>query len=352
MGIPDTPTAYPDGPPTGEWTLAEYWAWDQVSFAERHLRRSTLAQYKTAWLYWWGERLGGVRLCDLTMDQIQTTLDETLEERKVVPSTAKSNVSVLSAVLGRARLNRAIDRNPAERVRGPRMIPTKPTALTADELGLWLDAVLLPSGVGGFLWAGAMLAFAPVTGLRFGELRGLRWSNVELWDRPEGETAGTIHVVEQIDSGTRHTNWGPPKSAASYRHVPIPRFMVGVLDAQRERVKRQALRKGTRGWHEHGLVFPSRNGYALSGVTVFDARRRAAEMAGLDPIPTFNCLRHTYASRLVEGGMSPAQVAKLLGHHDEMLVVACYFDASPITHDAATAAVTAAIPKRTSYRGG
>lgn len=346
MGSPTLPTTYPGGDPAGDWTLAEYWAWDQEHFARRYLQRGTLAKYASSWRFWWGPALADVRLCDLTMAQIQGALDRAMDGREVVPSTAKSNVSILCAILGRARDNRAIDRNPAERVRTPRLQPTRPTALTPDELGRWLDTVLLPTGLGGFLWAGVLLAMAPLTGLRFGELRGLRWGNLDLWDRPEGDTGGMVHVVEQIDSTSRRTEWTPPKSASSYRHVPIPRSLVEVLEGHRERVRRQAARRGTRGWREHDLVFPSKKGYVIGVAHVFAARQKAGELAGLDPVPTFSCLRHTYATRLVEGGMSAAQVAKLLGHHDELLVTHYYFDPTPVTHDAAAAVLEGFVPGR------
>lgn len=335
----EIPTTYPEGDPAPTWTVAEFWAWDQEHFVRRHLKRTTLDQYRSSWRYWWGRALGHVRLGDLTMDMIQKTLDERVARRNPQPSTARSQLSVISAVLERARLNRAIDRNPAERIRGPRMLPTKPTALTPDELGRWLDAALLPSGRGGFVWAGVLLAVAPLTGLRMGELRGLRWANVDLWEQSEGETAGMIHVVEQIDGHMRKTEWAPPKSASSYRHVPIPAALVEVLRAHQERVERHALRQGTRKWRPHDLVFPSTLGNALSSVTMSNSRVRVARLAEIDPVPTFNCLRHTYASRLVEGGMSPAQVAKLLGHVDDQLVIRVYFDAGPVTHDAASAVV-------------
>lgn len=339
-----------DGQPDDGWTLAEWWEWDGYHHVGR-LKRSTQRQHEAAWRLWWREMLGGVPLRDLTMRAIQEALDVNLAAKDVMPSTVRTNLGQLCAVLERARLNRVIDRNPAEKIRGPRMVPSRPTALTPDELGRWLDSALLPCGLGGYIWTGPMLATAPLTGLRLGELRGLRWENVDLWDRPEGDVAGMIHVVEQIESAVRHTEWTEPKSAAGYRHVPIPAMLAEVLAAQRDRVDRQARRMGTRRWHRHGLVFPSVSGRTLTLDTVQKARIKIAELGGLDLVPTMNCLRHTYASRLVEGGMSPAQVAKLLGHADELLVVRCYFDAGPATHEAAAAAIAASLAGRRANRG-
>lgn len=338
-----------DGQPDGSWTLAEYWEWDEHYHMSR-LRASSQRQHEGAWRLWWRELLGDVPMRNLTMQMIHEALDHNLLTKDVAPSTTRTNLGQLASVLERARLNRVIDRNPAEKIRGPRMVPTRSNALTPDELWRWLDTALLPTGLGGYLWAGPLLATAPLTGLRLGEIRGLRWPNVQLWDPPGQLTAGTIKVVEQIESATRHTEWVPPKSASSYRLVPIPGMLADVLHAQRERVERQARRLGTRRWHDYDLVFPSISGRAFTLGTIQKAREKIAELAGIDPVPTMNCLRHTYASRLVEGGMSPPQVAKLLGHADELLVIRVYYDAGPVTHESAAAAITASIPKRRSYR--
>lgn len=185
------------------------------------------------------------------------------------------------------------------------------------------------------------MAAAPLTGLRLGELRGLRWENVDLWDAPDGDTAGMIHVTEQIDSATRTTEWTDPKSDSGVRDVPVTVDLAQALRAHRERQEKHALRRGSWRWPAHDLVFPSKNGLAIAQTSVIEARRRIADLAGLDPVPTMNCLRHTYATTLVESGMQPAQVSKLMGHADVAITIKFYFDPGPATHDSAAAAIAA-----------
>ena len=331
----------PDDWPDETWSVERYLEWDYAVHVEAVLRPATVRTYGQYMRNWWIPRIGSVVLGELTMVQIQTALDDVAAKRDLRASTLRSGLGNLSSALERARLNRIIDRNPAAKIRGPHLQPARPRGLTPDELGRWLDCALLPCGLGGFIWAGPMLATAPLTGLRMGELRGLRWENVDIWPEPEGDTAGMIRVVEQIDAFTRRTAWCAPKSVAGHRMVPITRHLAQVLEAHQARIEKHALRIGTRKWKNHDLVFPSIYGNAISLTAMSDGRKKIAELADIEPVPDFNCLRHTYASLLVDSGMPSATVAKLMGHADVGLTIRFYYDPTPKAYDGAAGAIQA-----------
>ena len=88
--------------------------------------------------------------------------------------------------------------------------------------------------------AAALLLTAALTGLRASELRGLRWSDVDL-------KAGELHVRQRAD---RYNAIGPPKSGSGTRTIPLAPELLAAL-----KVWQLACPKG-----EHGLVFPTATG--------------------------------------------------------------------------------------------
>jgi integrase len=152
----------------------------------------------------------------------------------------------------------------------------------------------------------AILMVAAFCGLRFSELRGLGWVDVDL-KRAE------LHVKQRAD---RYQKIGPPKSEAGERKIPIP---PGVLTALKE--WKLGCPRG-----ELGLVFPSATGKVQSHANIIrDILNPAIKAAGLvtpDGKPKYgmHSLRHFFASWLInrraDGGREmPLKSAQtLLGH--------------------------------------
>lgn len=325
----------PEVPPS-TCTVAEYLEYDLATHVA-HLKPTTAANYRRAFRLWWTPVIGSVRLDALTLSCVQDALDN--HRGNLAPSTVRMYAGLLSAAVSRAVLNRVIDRNPCVALAMPRMRPSTNKGLSQEETDRWIIAALAPAGRGGHFWYGPMLAIAPLTGLRNGELRGLRWDAVDIWPRPEGSTWGMLEVCEQIPHLSTVTEWDDPKSVASTREVPLDEDAARILNHHRQRVETFARRAGTRAWSEHRLVFPSRRGTVSATGAIAETRERVAALAMIDPTPTFHALRHTYASILVDAGMSPAQVAKLLGHSGVDLCIRQYYNPTPVAFDAAAAAM-------------
>jgi integrase len=135
----------------------------------------------------------------------------------------------------------------------------------------------------------AMVFVALRTGLRLGELRALRWADVDL--------KGARIVVRQAAWGNVIDS---PKSGKS-REVPLG----------------DAVRRALQG-HKHlrgDFVFCQEDGAMLTKGVCKHPLWRAAERAGLGRIG-WHVLRHTFASHLVMRGASMKQVQELLGHAD------------------------------------
>jgi integrase len=160
---------------------------------------------------------------------------------------------------------------------------------------------------------------AIATGLRRGELLGLRWPNVvhEKIETGEGpEDIYMIRVVEQLVYHHGKLYWDTPKTKTSTRDVPISKGLFNLLQAHKDKL--EWIKKNTPDWQEHDLVFPS---YAGSPVNPNNLRRSFDNLirrAALPPIK-FHTLRKVFATYVTKELMGqskfpPKILQQLLGH--------------------------------------
>jgi integrase len=147
---------------------------------------------------------------------------------------------------------------------------------------------------------------AALTGMRRGELLGLKWSDLD-W------ITGALRIRRQVQyipgEGTRIRD---TKTAKSRRTLVIGQVMIELL---RNHNKKQELERKAAGgrWKEHDLMFPSTIGTPLNPTNFDKTRRELFASAGLSE--RFHDLRHLAASiMLVKLRMSPTEVAAVLGH--------------------------------------
>jgi len=151
----------------------------------------------------------------------------------------------------------------------------------------------------------ALYVVALHTGLRQGELLGLKWSDVG---------AGNVSVRRALKVTGRGLDFGPTKNKASRRSVPLNRTAAGALKAHR--VRQSEERIAARTWRDTDLVFPNRVGKPADHNNLYYREYKPLlKRAGLDREGfTFHALRHTYATALFARGEHPKRVQSLLGH--------------------------------------
>jgi integrase len=144
---------------------------------------------------------------------------------------------------------------------------------------------------------GAVL-FAAGCGLRQGELLGLTVDRIDFLRR-------TVVVDRQMVSTVGNApTFGPPKTAASHRTVPLAKVTVNVLAAH--------LAEFPAG--QDGLVFTNPQGQPWRRTTFAETISRARAGAGLPESVSFHDLRHHFASALIGAGCSIKAVQQALGH--------------------------------------
>jgi integrase len=213
------------------------------------------------------------------------------------PQTIKGRLVVLRAALSLAVDLELITRNPATKVRGPRVLHTEHPILTAEQ------ARALLAAVEDTIWA-PVIAVAAALALRQGEALGLRWADVDL-------AAGRLTVRRQLQMA--HDGHGgkdldaPLKTPGSRRTVPLPAPIVALLTRHRDR---QRLATG----RAPMLVCTNARGEALHPRSVNQAWCRYRDQIGAPAGMTYHDLRHSAASLLAAQGVSQPVVMALLGH--------------------------------------
>lgn len=150
------------------------------------------------------------------------------------------------------------------------------------------------------LWA---LAFS--TGMRRGELCGLRWSDVDL-------DAGRLRVAQTLARVGKRLEYGTPKSKRSRRSLPLDTRTVAALKSWKAQQARERLAWGP-AYNDTGLVFNREDGSPLSpdGVgKAFEVRARKSKL----PIIRLHDIRHTYASISLASGVNIKVLSERLGH--------------------------------------
>lgn len=226
--------------------------------------------------------------------------------KPLAASTINMLAAILHGVFSQAVLDDVVGRHPMRGVKIPRkeVGAERADIPTVEDVQALIRAAR-STGVGRApnLTLAAMVQVAAETGLRAGELCGLRVRNVNF-------LRGEVHVVEQINQRTGE--FAPLKTEASRRVVPIGPGTVQVIEEQLRRVPRAP----------EETVFCTRVGRPLSSSSVSAQFRKLARRAGVET--TFHGLRHFYASSLIESGASVVMVQRALGHASASMTLDVY----------------------------
>jgi integrase len=220
-------------------------------------------------------------------------------------STIEHVHRLVTRTLNRAVREGIIPSNPASHATPARVQRKPPRVLEPSEIEDILAAVHRDHRI--------FVLTAAYTGLRFGELAGLRCSRVHV-DDPDN---AWLEVVSAISEVRGHLLEGTTKTGA-YRQIPLPRFLALELRDQVDLAEWWASVRKVRPGQDTSadpLVFASRWGGPLSRRR-FRARvwAPAVAEAGITPAPTFHALRHSHTAQLVSQGVHPKVIQARLGH--------------------------------------
>jgi integrase len=183
----------------------------------------------------------------------------------------------------------------------------------------------------------ALYVLAITTGLRQGELFGLRWEDVDL-------EAGRLSVRQSLTTPKGGRKLGPPKRNKSRRSVKITAGAVKALRDHRVR-QLEEQEKLAELWQDHDFVFTTQVGTPLNRHNFF--RRCYKPLLGEAGLPRsvrFHDLRHTCATLLLSKNVNPKIVQELLGHANISQTMDTYSHMLPDMQERAASAMDDILP--------
>ncbi|MPM28317.1 Tyrosine recombinase XerC [bioreactor metagenome] len=229
-------------------------------------------------------------------------------------TTLKFYNNILTKIFSMAISNKVIKENPMVNVRRPKVARKDFNVWTVEQTNIFLDSVKDSS-----LYMLTLLAVT--TGMRRGELCGLRWQNVNL-------DTGEIYVKEQLQEINKEVKVCPPKTMISRRKIIMLDYVIPILKefkaSQEEYLKNNNLKcdyvlqtyKGEP--CNPNLITKKFTSYA----------RRIMKELNL-PVLRFHDLRHTHATQLLLAGVHPKIVADRLGHSSTTMTLEIYSHVIP-----------------------
>jgi integrase len=308
----------------GNLTLGEYldrWLADSLRGT---VRASTCERHEINVRVHINPSLGNVRLKGLTPAHVRGLHREKLDSG-LASATVRKIHSTLHKALSQAVSDGLIPRNAAD-VKAPRPAPEEMRPLSEGEACTFLD-VARASGDR----FEPLYVLAITTGLRRGELLGLRWEDVDL-------ERGTLRVGRSLvrEEG-RHTV-GETKTRRGRRQVNLTPRTVNALKAHRKRQLEERMRLAET-YKDHGLVFSTSIGTPVNPENLVNRSfKPLLEKAGLPKI-RFHNLRHTCATLLLGRGVHPKFVQELLGHATIAITLDTYSHYLPSMGDQASGAM-------------
>ena len=252
--------------------------------------------------------LGKTKLKDLNL-RIVNQFYEHLKNKGVGLSNIRYSHRVLHAALEQAVKSGTIGRNPAHGATVPRASHKEMKILNDQQVSLFLMAASTSKYK-------TLYHLAVTTGMRFSELRGLCWSDID-WIK------GTIKVSRQIQDVTgRGSVSGAPKSFAGTRTILLGETTLNELRGQELRVDDEKHKAGE-SWKDNDLMFPSIVGTPFVSMSLqhdFKGILRSADLPNI----RFHDLRHTAASLMLNHGVPALVVSKILGHSNPSITLSIY----------------------------
>jgi integrase len=242
---------------------------------------------------------GSHRLESLTNADIRgwaADLQDTL-----APRTARKILLAFRQLLAAAVDDRRLATNPANGVPLPADHGTERLWMTLEQ------AIALRDAIDPRYRALVLLGYW--CGLRFGELTALRRSDVDV-------ALSRIHVRRTAQQTAEGVAFGPPKTAAGRRSVPVATTVMRELSDYMDTYTPT---------DPEALVITSSAGTPLLRQNFLRRTwRPALAAAGLPPELTPHSMRHGYASLLIAGGFSVKEVSQWCGHASTSITLAVY----------------------------
>ncbi len=282
------------------------------------LRPSTIRNFETLIRLHIKPILGKVKLKTLTPIYLQKLYARLLKSGRIdrpesqnqpdglSAKTVRNIHSVLYSACDKAVLERLIPFNPAIGCKLPKKEHTEMKTLPLDGLNRFL-AECKESGCFEAFY------FALSTGLRRGELFGLKWDDLDM-------KSHIIHIQRQVQRIDGEIVTTELKTKNAYRSILLGEDVIAMLKSLKEKQKNDGL--------PSEYIFCSPTGGIMEPGSQRKRLQRILERCGMEKI-RFHDLRHTFATLALQNGVDVKTLSMMLGHYSAAFTLDTYAHVSP-----------------------
>ncbi|EOL46364.1 tyrosine-type recombinase/integrase [Enterococcus caccae] len=276
------------------------WVTCWLKEVEAQLKPSTFAGYTNKMAKHIQPFLGDIPLQSITTSILNSWIKKI--EQHLSPNSVRIVHQVLTSCFIGAIKRGLIKENPCKYVILPKKTPNKVSAITSyEQKQLKKQAAAHPKGLA--------IVIALETGMRIGEIAGLKWEDVDFSSNII-TVQRTVQRIQTMNNENKKTQIieGTPKSMSSKRVIPLSKNLSKLLTKQK---------------------LKSTGAFVLGGMKPAEPRlisiwlKKICQSFKFANIH-FHQLRHSFATRCLEKGVNIATISALLGHHSSKMTLDIY----------------------------
>lgn len=245
----------------------------------------------------------------VTASLLQDFCNEQLDKGLAV-KTVRNMVAILKKAMKRAVTDKIIVENPALNVELPKPKKKEIKILTHAQ-----EAIVIRLSYS--TRYGVFIRLTLCTGLRIGELLGLKWEDID-FEKKELHIRRILHRCKNYEVGAKHSTsifLDEPKTERSKRTIPLPDNAVQDLLAWKAKQEAECP------CAEFVVTYP--NGKYIEPRNFSKFYEAFLHKCGINGI-TFHALRHTFATNALERGMDSKVLSEILGHYSVAFTLDTY----------------------------
>ena len=333
------------------WEWLDRWLTDYV---KPKVRLKTYEKYETCLRLYIKPTLGAVVMMKLKAPDVQRVFNEMRSSggqkgEGLSTSTVRGTRRYFIMALEKAVRLGYLGRNVVKDTDPPQLVKEPIHPLTKEQA----EALLAAAKDGEYIYYGLKqrrkptpdsnyqkeLAYAAVllalnTGMRLGEVLGLKWIDIDF-------KANVVNVQRSlVSTRAKGMIFEEPKTKGSKRKIPIPTKVMKALEFYEEEQQRYSELLGDKFKNTEGLVFANLWGHPLNNSN-FTGRyfKKLAVYVGLEKSFSFHDLRHTHATMLLSKGVNIKVISERLGHCKIQMTLDTYSHLMPDMQETAVLAL-------------